>query len=60
VNGFNSISFFIGACVALVLAKRAPAWHKQYTVAVSSGIIAGESLMGVTIAFLTIAKVLGQ
>lgn len=58
-NGFNSISFFLGACIALLLSKRAPAWHKAYTVPVSSGIIAGESLMGVTVAFLTILRVLG-
>jgi OPT family oligopeptide transporter len=54
INGFNTISMFIGALAALVLSKRAPKIHEQYTVAVSSGIIAGESLMGVFIALLTI------
>ncbi len=57
VNGFNSVSFFIGACLA-ALAKRV--WPKpagKYIVPASSGIIAGESLMGVLIAFGTIFKV---
>ena len=54
INGFNTISMFIGACAALVLAKKAPKIHEQYTIPVSSGIIAGESLMGVFIALLTI------
>ncbi len=54
INGFNSISMFLGALLALWFAKWRPALHEQYTVPVSSGIIAGESLMGVAIAFLTI------
>lgn len=58
INGFNSVSMFIGACIALWLSKRFPKTHEQYTVPVSSGIIAGESLMGVLIAFLTIFGVL--
>ena len=57
-NGFNSVSFFLGSCIALWLSKAKPKIHEQYTVPVSSGIIAGESLMGVAIAFLTIFHVL--
>jgi OPT family oligopeptide transporter len=53
INGFNSISMFIGACLALWLSKRHAKLHEQYTVPVSSGIIAGESLMGVAIALMT-------
>ncbi len=53
INGYNSISMFLGACLALYLAKRHKAWHEKYTVPVSSGIIAGESLMGVAIALIT-------
>jgi len=53
INGFNSISMFIGACLALFLSKYAKDWHERYTVPVSSGIIAGESLMGVVIALVT-------
>jgi putative OPT family oligopeptide transporter len=60
INGFNSISMFIGALLALVISKLAPAIHKEYTVPVSSGIIAGESLMGVLIAILTVRGILGE
>jgi putative OPT family oligopeptide transporter len=58
INGFNSISMFVGACLALGLARARPKIAEQYTVPVSSGIIAGESLVGVLIAFLTIFGVL--
>ena len=57
-NGFNAVSFFLGSVGALWLSKAKPKIHEQYTVPVSSGIIAGESLMGVAIAFLTIFHVL--
>lgn len=57
-NGYYSISFFLGACVREILARVAPKVNEQYTVPVSSGIIAGESLMGVTIAVLTVLKIL--
>jgi uncharacterized oligopeptide transporter (OPT) family protein len=53
INGFNSVSMFLGACLALYASKRHRAWHEKYTVPVSSGIIAGESLMGVAIALTT-------
>jgi OPT family oligopeptide transporter len=58
INGFNSISMFIGALLAVALAKAKPKVAQDYVVPVSSGIIAGESLMGVTIALLAVAKVL--
>ena len=54
INGFNSISMFIGACIALWLSKSRPKLHEQYTIPVSSGIIAGESLMGVLLALTTV------
>jgi len=54
INGFNSISMFIGACVALWLSKAKPKLHEQYTIPVSSGLIAGESLMGVVLALWTV------
>ena len=55
LNGFNSISFFIGAALATWFRKARPALAEQYTIPVASGIIAGESLMGVFLALLTIA-----
>jgi OPT family oligopeptide transporter len=54
INGFNSISMFIGACIALWLSKAKPKLHEQYTIPVSSGLIAGESLMGVVLALWTV------
>jgi len=51
INGFNAISFFIGACLAALFKRAKPALAKEFTVPVSSGIIAGESLMGVAVAF---------
>ena len=53
INGYNSISFFIGACLVLWFSKSRPKLHEKYTVPVASGIIAGESLMGVAIALIT-------
>jgi len=57
-NGYYAVSFFLGACVREILARVAPKVNDRYTVPVSSGIIAGESLMGVAIAILTVLKVL--
>jgi OPT family oligopeptide transporter len=54
LNGFNTIMMFIGSLSAVLIAKRWPKEAKEYIVPVSSGIIAGESLMGVAIALLTI------
>jgi uncharacterized oligopeptide transporter (OPT) family protein len=49
IPAFNSISMFLGALGAWILAKYRPKIDERYTVAVSSGLIAGESLMGVAI-----------
>lgn len=57
-NGYYAISFFIGSCIKQILQRKAPKIDEQYTVPVSSGIIAGESLMGVLIAVLTVLKIL--
>jgi uncharacterized oligopeptide transporter (OPT) family protein len=55
INGFNTISFFIGSCLAMWFKRLNAKAAEQYTVPVASGIIAGESLMGVLIALVTIA-----
>ena len=55
LNGFNAISFFIGASAAMWFQKVRPQLAEKYTIPVASGIIAGESLMGVFLALLTIA-----
>jgi uncharacterized oligopeptide transporter (OPT) family protein len=59
INGFNSISMFIGALLAMGVARWKPKTAEQYTIPVSSGIIAGESLMGVAIAVLSALRILG-
>jgi OPT family oligopeptide transporter len=56
----DSIAFLIGALVAAVIARFRPTTAETYVVPVSSGIIAGESLMGVAIAFLNAFGVLGR
>ncbi len=55
---YNSISMFIGAGIALWLEKKRPALAERTVVAASSGLIAGESLMGVFIAILVVAGLL--
>ena len=56
--GFNTISMFIGAALALWLEKRSPDTAERTVVPVSSGFIAGESLVGVLIAALVVAGLL--
>ncbi|HBN07205.1 MAG TPA: peptide transporter [Cyanobacteria bacterium UBA8530] len=52
IPAWNSISMFIGALIALIVLKKRPQIDETYTIPVASGIIAGESLMGVAIALL--------
>jgi uncharacterized oligopeptide transporter (OPT) family protein len=58
ITGWYSISMFLGACAALVFEKANRKAAEEYVVPVSSGIIAGESLMGVTRALLSVTGVL--
>jgi uncharacterized oligopeptide transporter (OPT) family protein len=53
----DSFAMFLGAVIAWTFARRRPALAERYTVAASSGVIAGESLMGVLVAMLTLAHV---
>jgi OPT family oligopeptide transporter len=55
---FNSLSMFIGALIALIMEKYLPVQSEKYVVATASGIIAGESLLGVFIAILSVTGVL--
>jgi OPT family oligopeptide transporter len=51
VIGFSyTLSMFLGGLIALIIEKKAPATADKYIIPVSSGIIAGESLMGVGVA----------
>ncbi|HEY1100498.1 MAG TPA: OPT family oligopeptide transporter, partial [Myxococcota bacterium] len=45
----NAIAMFVGSLVADQLRRRRPDLHEKYTVSVASGLIAGESLMGIAI-----------
>jgi len=42
----NSISMFLGACIALAVSKAFPLWSKRFLITVCAGIVAGESLVG--------------
>ena len=55
----DSFAMFVGALLAWAIAKRKREWEDRYTVAVSSGFIAGESLLGVLLAGLTVAHITG-
>jgi putative OPT family oligopeptide transporter len=59
ITGFNCVSFFIGSLAALWFGKIRPALAEEYTVPIASGIIAGESLMGVLIALLVVKGWIG-
>jgi uncharacterized oligopeptide transporter (OPT) family protein len=58
VPGSNSISMFLGAALAEIARRRRPAFAEGYVVPIASGLIAGESLMGIVIALLVSAHVL--
>jgi len=49
IPAYNSFAMFAGALVAWLFARARPKDAETYTVPVSSGLIAGESLMGVAI-----------
>lgn len=60
IPGSNAVAMFAGALMAWGLAKRRPAAAKRFVVPVASGLIAGESLMGVVVALLVVAGVLAR
>ncbi|NLH38513.1 MAG: OPT family oligopeptide transporter [Elusimicrobia bacterium] len=57
---YNSLSIFIGSLIALLLEKKLPKIAEKYIVPVSSGIIAGESLMGVFITLYAARSMVGD
>ena len=60
IPGSNSIAMFLGALVAEILRRRRRAISDTYVVPVASGLIAGESLMGVVVAILVSAGVIAK
>jgi len=57
--GSNSIATFVGAVLAALLRRFRPDLATRFTVPVASGLIAGESLMGVAVALLIVSGILG-
>ncbi|HET9299091.1 MAG TPA: OPT/YSL family transporter, partial [Candidatus Polarisedimenticolaceae bacterium] len=58
IPGSNAIAMFLGALIAEILRRRRPSLANRYVVPVSSGLIAGESLMGILVAMLIVFGVL--
>lgn len=56
---WNTLSIFAGALIAWLLMKKADRIAQVYTIPVASGIIAGESLMGVIVSLFTALKIMG-
>jgi uncharacterized oligopeptide transporter (OPT) family protein len=52
IPGTNAVSMFLGACIARIWEKRHTLSATRYLIPVSSGLIAGESLVGVAVALL--------
>lgn len=55
IPGSNSIAMFLGAAVAEWIRRRKPDLARKTVVPVASGLIAGESLMGILIAILIVS-----
>ncbi len=49
----NSYTFLVGALLAALVGKVRPKIGERYTVAIASGLVAGESVMGVIVALYT-------
>jgi uncharacterized oligopeptide transporter (OPT) family protein len=60
IPGSNAIAMFLGSLIAEVLRRRKPVFADRYVVPVSSGLIAGESLMGILVAMLIVFGVLAK
>jgi uncharacterized oligopeptide transporter (OPT) family protein len=60
IPGSNAIAMFLGAAIAEGLRRTRPQLAERLVVPVSSGLIAGESLMGIVVALLVVAGVLSR
>ncbi|MCX6128753.1 MAG: OPT/YSL family transporter [Proteobacteria bacterium] len=54
---FNSLAMFLGALINLGFEKKAKLLGERYIVPIASGLIAGESIMGIIIALLSAAGI---
>jgi uncharacterized oligopeptide transporter (OPT) family protein len=48
---YYGLLFFLGALIALIIARRKPKLAEEFTLPVASGVVAGGSLMGVVLVF---------
>jgi uncharacterized oligopeptide transporter (OPT) family protein len=55
---FNSLSMCLGSGIAMLLEKKRPKLAERYVIPVASGLIAGESIMGIAVALLGAAGVI--
>lgn len=60
IPGSNCFAMFLGAAIAEALRRAKGPAADGYTIPVASGLIAGESLMGIAITMLTVAGVLAK
>ncbi len=60
IPAWNAISMFLGALAAWWFAKKKPEQAETYTIPVASGLIAGESIMGVLIAVFSVVYELAK
>lgn len=58
IPAFNSLSMFVGTLIAWLLSKFRPDLNEKYTLTVSSGLIAGESIAAVSIPLIGLLIVL--
>ncbi|MBL8923027.1 MAG: OPT/YSL family transporter [Myxococcaceae bacterium] len=58
IPGSNAVAMFLGSAMAELMRRRRPELAERLVVPVSSGLIAGESLMGIVVALLVVAGVL--
>ncbi len=60
IPGSNAVAMFLGSAIAEVMRRRNPKAAERLVVPVSSGLIAGESLMGIVVALLIVMGVLSK
>lgn len=60
IPGSNCIAMFLGSAIAEAIRRKNAKTADNYVVPVASGLIAGESLMGIVIAILVVAGVLSK
>lgn len=58
VPAFYTVTIFVGSIAGVLLSRFFPKWTEEYLVPTASGGIAGEGLLGVTIAALTVLSIL--